>query len=611
MAGFKGAQSVAGRPTLAARGRARAVCATGEATGVITHTAIALAILSVVWPTATLAQVLAPAGVPPAVTSAAAPPFKGVLLVGTTALPPSQAALYVMPLLGQPADAALLQKVRLAVAAAHDDAGLGLVSVDTPLLQGQIAIVRVQALSLGRVEVQTPGVAPGEAGAEASALAAQAAAALPALRAGQTPNLQALDKQLRLANLQPHRRWSVDFRTPDAAEAPAQPAARFSTQPGQSLAGSQDAPQAVPPVRLPGYSAARQGASRVDARVTASDDSALFGRVLLDNAGQRATGHERLRVQLGHGDLFGPGRSLDVTALVSLTHPERQRHLAVRYQHALPEAATLVTAELTQSRSKPGLVSGFFDVSGNSKTFNLSARHLLARRGALEPYLEAGLEAAVHDDVVSFFGVNVGSRVGTAPLALAVGATWQGSPWNAFGQVRVRHNSGWGPSSSTADYAGARFGARPDWTTLDFLAEARRGMGNGQEAVLRAQGQWTGDALVSPQQFRAGGQSLLRGLREGELSGDSGLALAAEYWWPLSSGHRAGALLDTARTHRNRALAGEPASTGATSAGLAWQWDIRPGVRLNASAARILVADRLPTSDRGDSRVHLLLDWSF
>ncbi len=551
-----------------------------------------------------------------------APLLEAVLMTGNSKLPPTRIRAGIAPLIGQPADAALLARVRLAVAAAHDAAGMGLVSVDAPLMQEGVALVRVTALRIGRVDarVYPPTAAEGTVPEPLPAPGLQPAvtAALPALKAGETPDLDAVDRQLRLANLQPHRRWSVDFRAaedaPAAAPRSAAPPATtsFSSTPGQTLSSERETPTAVAPARtLPGARNAARLGQQIDARVVVSGEDSIYGRVMLDNAGQASTGRERARLQLGHGDLFGPGRSLDATVLVSASHPDRQQQVALRYQHPLPEMATLLAVEVSKARSKPGIVSQFFDVSGNSHSFNVSARHLLARSGALEPYAEIALESSVHDDVVDFFGLNLGSKVGVAPVVLSLGATWQGAPWSVFGQARLKHNFGWGPHASDANYAGARFGATPDWTTLDAAAEARRSMGNGQEFVTRAQMQWSRDALVSPQQFRAGGQTLLRGLRESELGGDKGIALAFEYWWAVAASHRLGALIDTAEVRRNKRLAGEPESAGATSVGIGWNWQVVPGVRLSTTAAHIVSARNLPQSKSGDSRLHVLLDWSF
>jgi hemolysin activation/secretion protein len=564
---------------------------------------------------ASVAPAQAASPLPPA--GAEAPLFKGVLLLGSTALPPSEIAPFVAPYVGKPADAALLEQVRLAVSAAHDDAGFGLVSIGTPLMQGSTALIRVQPLSVGRIEVQTG--AEGSSAAPAS-LDVQAAAAFPALRPGVTPDLKALDRQLRLANLQPHRRWAVDFRAADSASAAsAPPDARppsgdtplVNNQRGQSIAAAKDAPEAVPEIRLPGFIPGLDGVSTVEARVVASSDDPLFGRVLLDNAGQPATGLARLRLQLGHGDLFGPGRSLDLTGLVSIAHPDRQHQLALRYQHPLPRHGTLLSAEFSLSRSRPGVVEEFFEVSGDSKVGSISARRLLARRGALEPFLEAGFELGTYDDVVDFFGENLGSKVGTSPLALALGGSMQGGGWSAFGQFRVRHNLGLGSASGAADYEASRSGATPGWTTFDAFLDARRAIGRGQEAVLRVQGQVTGDALVSPQLFRAGGQSSMRGLLESEMAGDTGIAASFEYWGSLGAGHRLGGLVDTAAAHRNKALAGEIRNSSATSAGVAWQWDAARGLRLTASVAKVLAAKNLPETRKGDTRAQLLLDWAF
>ena len=546
--------------------------------------------------------------------AAAEPALKNVWIQGSSALPPSRIHPYVSAFIGQPADAALLEQVRRAVADAYDAAGLGLVAIDAPQLYEGVATVRVQSLTLGRVQVQ-----PADAGAPALPPSAQAEAqaALPALQPGTSPNLRDLDRQLRLANLQPHRRWAIDFRSagtsPDASPAvkPEPAGTGFSLLPGQTVATAQDPPVAATPPLRPAIEASQAAQGQVDAHVLLNGASPFYGRLLLDNDGQDATGRERARLQLGHGDALGPGRALDLTLLTSIEHPSAQRQIALRYQHPVPQWASLVTLEASRATSRPGLVQEFFDVSGDSRSLNLGVRHLLARRGALEPYVEVGLERSIYDDVVDFSGINLGSKVGATPLLLAVGATWQGMGWTAFGQARLRHNTGWGGYGRDADYASARAGATPHWTALDLAAETRHAVGRSAEFVARTQAQWSSDALISPQQFRLGGASMMRGLKEGELGGDKGLALALEFWWSLPAEHRIGVLLDAAAVRRNQVTTGDLASASAASGGLAWQWRPLPALRLQASVARLLRVNHLPQRETGDTRVHAVLDWSF
>lgn len=547
----------------------------------------------------------------------------GILLLGSTALPVAQVAASAEPFIGKPVTPELLQQIRLAVSALHEDAGFALVSVDVPVMRGTTALIRVQQLRLAAVEAVPPSK-EGATGQAAAALQARAKAALPALRAGETPNLKMLDRQLRLANLQPHRRLSVDFRGLDAdgsttalapnaadltpARVPLGPSPANAQ--GRPMASAKDIPAAVPITRLPGYSETQDRASMLNARILVSDGGPFYGRVLLDNAGQPSVGRQRLRLQLGHGDLLGPGRSVDVTTLVSVTHPERQHQFALRYQHPLPALGTLLSAEASISRSRPGIVNEFFDVSGNSKIASVSARHLLPRSGTLEPYIEAGFELAEHDDVVNFFGVNLGSKVGTAPVSVTLAATWQDSRSNAFAQIRGRHNIGVGGVNSAGRYSAARFSATPDWTTIDAFAVFRSATGKGQEFALRAQGQWSPDALIAPQQFRAGGQNFMRGLIESEMAGDSGAAMAVEYWGTLAPGHRLAGFIDGAIARRNNALANETGTLAALSAGLAWQWTITRGVQLNVAAARVMTTRNLPQSQAGDTQLHVLLEWA-
>ena len=228
--------------------------------------------LMAAWPSLVGAQAAPPSAQTPARPASAAtaqpraaaaetlPVLEAVLMTGTSKLRPSRLGPVIAPLIGQPADAALLNKVRLAVAAAHDAAGMGLVSVDMPLMQGGVALVRVDALRLGKVDARAYPDVPMQEGAmpsepvPAPALQPAVAAALPALRPGETPDLDAVDRQLRLANLQPHRRWAVDFRAAEDTQAAAPPArAGFSSTPGQTLSTERETPAAVAPARtLPG-----------------------------------------------------------------------------------------------------------------------------------------------------------------------------------------------------------------------------------------------------------------------------------------------------------------------------------------------------------------------
>lgn len=531
--------------------------------------------------------------------------LQSVLILGNSPISVAQIQGYYQAQLRQPVDANLLEKVRQAVAQAHDDAGWGLVSVDTPRMRGNTAVVRVQALHLSRVEMLSGKPPQALEGMDPQSV-------LPALQVGKPANLNAIDAQLRLAQWQPNRRWEIDFQVDDQASQPpgATTTSAFARIPGASLADGMAAPaspQAAP--RAP--RSTRSQSSQLVARVQVSEASPWFGRLIVDNAGQAATGVERARLQVGHADLFGPGRSLDLTALVSLSQPDRQQQAALRYQHPVPQWNTLLTAETGQTKSRTGMVSEFFDVSGSSQSWSLSAKRVLPRTGAFEPHAEIGIESAVHKDVVDFFGANLGNTVGLAPLTLGLGGTWQSGSWRAFGQVRLRNNQGWGGSANKSDYQKARQGANPKWSTLDATVDLRLATGAGQEAVLRLQGQTSADALVAPAQFRVGGSQSMRGLREGELGGDSGLAASFEYWRPFMGSQRVGAFVDLATASRKQALAGEAASFDAASVGVGWQWPITNNWHLSTHVAHVVTAKNLNATKPNDVRWHFSLNGSF
>lgn len=503
----------------------------------------------------------------------AAPVLRGVLLLGDALLPAEQVKPGWQALLGQPMDAERLERLRQAVAQVHDQAGWGLVSVDTPRMQGGTAVVRLTALRLGRRTVVEGDGASQDGSTWFDAM-------LPALRTGEPPPLNAVDAQLRLAQLQPSRSWALDFRA-------AVPAAD-----GQAT-------------RVP------RAPTVVDAELRASELRPWWARVGLDNAGQAATGRERMRLQVGLADALGPGRSIDLAVMTSVTRPSRQRQVALRYQHPVPEWATLLSAEATHAYSEPGVVSEFFDVSGRSHGWSLAGRRLLPRIGGFEPHIELSYEPSLHRDVIDFFGSNLGYDVGLAPVVLGVGGAWQGDFSRAEGQLRWRHNEGWGTAAGSVDYELARAGAKPRWDVIEATLNVGATLARGRQASLRLQAQWASGPLVSPVQFRVGGSQLLRGLQESELGGDAGVVVALEHAWSLTDAHQLFALLDAGKAWRQQALAGEASWQGAASLGVGWRWQFLPRWQLQATWARVTWARDLGVTERGDSRLHLALDGAF
>ncbi len=509
------------------------------------------------------------------VAPAPSTPLRGVLLMGQQPMPPSVVQTAVEHLVNQPVNDELLAQVRQAIARIFDENGFGLVRVEQPRMQGFTALVPVQVLTIGQIVESTEIQAESPSAPGKGSLSSHSD--FPELQIGRTPNLQRLDQQIRLANLTPQRKVAIDFRLSE------------NNAPSPNM----------------------QARNTIEARIEEGSEAGLYGGVQLDNAGQAETGRERIRLQVGHANALGPGRSLEVRSLISATAPERQHQWALHYQHPAPAWATLFSIDISESKSRPGIVAGFFDVSGNASSVTLAARHLLKRSGAWEPYVEASLEPALNNDVVDFFGVNLGNKVGAAPLALAWGASVQDGAWSANGQIRLRHNPGWGQNASEANYSAARFGATPHWSRLDLALDARRNMGGGHDALLRLQAQWSQDALIAPQRFGVGGSAMLRGLQESELSGDSGIAVSLEYGWVPEPRHRTAVFIDMGWVQRHMPRTGEASDGQASALGVSWQWALPQGLQLNASAASVIGANNLPVSKLNDARAHIAVNWSF
>lgn len=535
--------------------------------------------------------------------------LEDVLLLADSPVKPSQIRPYFKPFIGQTITPTTLEKLRVAIASAYDNAGWGLTSVSTPVMQSNVAVVRVESIVLSEIKTSLQDTQQSQVNFESSKV-------LPALKINQAINLKELDSQLRLAQMQPHRTWEVDFRQNDELkqegttkrESPSTQIG-FVTQAGKSLARSME--QAGDPVAVTKKPNHSRPQNRLIANVLISENSPWYGRMIFDNAGQKATGRERLRVQVGYGDLLVPGRALDITMLGATDNPSNQYQLALRYQHPLPSIATFISAETWYARSNSGTQADFFDVSSNSQGQTLSARRLLARKGNLEPFIEISAESSTYDNVINFFGVNLGNKVGLTPISITAGGQYNSDLSRMYGQIRWRHNEGWGNNASHAEYEAARFGATPYWNTVDGFFEWRTALSESREGVIRFQGQYSPDALVSPAQFRVGGSQAMRGLQESELAGDYGTSLSAEHWWRLSNSHQLSAWVDVAETFRHKALLAEAENASALSSGLAWQWRMTKSIYSNIIAAKVLHADDLAVTTSGDYRVQYSLNWSF
>ena len=506
--------------------------------------------------TAPTAETAPPAAVPaPALASPTTPDVAPVVQVrqyvvlGATLLPPSTVEAALAGLTG-PRTVEELHRAAADVQALYSRVGYGAVVVYLPPQEVSGGVITLQVIEgrLSAVRVEGAGSPADEAAVLAS---------LPALKTGQTPRIDQLDLQLRLANANPARRLRLVLLP---GQQPEQTEAEVAVQPGARRQVSLD----------------------------------------LDNTGPPGTGRARLALGWRDADFSARDDVLDLRLQLSPDQPRRFAAASLNYRLPLYDHATLLDAYAlvsdTQSSRIP-TAAGDLRFAGRGDLLGARATRYLPRLEVFEQRLAVGLERRAQRNQCAI-GTLPGDACGSAggdlvitPLSVEYSVAGDAELPLALSATLVQGLSTGGRHGGRAAFEAVRPGARPDFTLLRLEGNLLSPLGpQGWEAGARLAAQWAAQALVPAMQFGAGGRDSVRGYEERELAADHGIALSLELSaprqpiapWP-GAVWRALVFADAAQL-RNRAAA--PCSGALVDCVLA---SAGVGLRLDAGALHLQV----------------------
>ncbi len=444
-----------------------------------------------------------------------------------------------------------IDAARNAVLAAYAQAGYELVSVEYEAARSRGGIHRLRVRELRIASVRVSGL---ESLSESSVRAQ-----LPALLEDTTPALGRLARELSLFNDNPGRSATIE------------------------------------------YSGAGEG--RMNAEVSVTERSQSRFALSYNNTGTPQTGRSRLTFSGSHYDALGASHQASFSIGTSVEQPEKVMQLGATYAIPLPRFGDLLSFSASRARVKVGTVADVFNVAGESDTWNVRYVRNLVRTAEARHVLEVGYDERRYRDLVDFFGFNLGASVTAKPLSL--GYRMQRS-WSRNGVqfgLTWQQNLPGGARNDDAAYAGSRFGADANWSTVQLDAGWQRALSGDWVIAARLAGQYAGKPLISAEQFGLGGIAAVRGFSEREAAGDRGLRGSLEVVTPVFAGsHRLVGFLDAGRSRRLNALPGEVESEGVLSAGIGWRATLGKGFQLVVDAAR--VADGTPRFPDGSTKVH-------
>ncbi len=403
---------------------------------------------------------------------------RSVRIEGNSLLPESELAERVAFLVGSERTAADLRQATAAVQDAYRQAGYAGVVAYIPeqsLVSGEI-VIRVVEGKLAQVKISG-----NERYDEANIRQS-----LPNLREGETPRVRAIDRDIQLANENPVKELRVVLTA--------------GARPGD-----------------------------VDASIEVAEESPLRVLIGFDNTGDPSTGDYRLSIGFQHANLWNLDHIGTFQYQTSPTDPNLVQIYSLGYRLPLYGYAASIDAFVAYSSVDNGTtttVAGPLQFTGKGKIAGLRGNRYLERLGEYDHRLTLGLDwrDLENDCLLGAFGDagcgTAGVSVAVLPLSLAYTGQVQ-TPESAWGFAgSLAQNTG---GSSPEDFKAARPRADKYYSIARLSAFAGFAPPDRFGLQGRLSAQSSPDALVPVEQFGLGGASSVRGYREREVTGDSGL----------------------------------------------------------------------------------------
>lgn len=334
------------------------------------------------------------------------------------------------------------------------------------------------------------------------------------------------------------------------------------------------------------------------------------GSVLVATDGTKPLGPVRARIDLDANGLISPRDRIDLSVSATPLDPEELAFFSARYTIIVNDAGTSIGAFGSFSRTEPGAYLANRELLGEAWQGGLRLRHPLMRAQQRSLWLEASAE--VQDLRQDSFGTLARhDRIALARLGFYGYGPLAGG--NLQGRATVSQGIPVLGATGSGDPLASRFDAQPDFTTLYWWLNWRRGIAPRFSVSLAATGQLSTAPLLVGESFALGGTQFLRGYDFAQRVGDEGVAGLAELRYDLPGA------LGAVRNLQLYAFADggtvsnlEGGLGGGTlaSSGAGIRTDITRDLDLDVEVAVPLTEDRYDTGDNSP-RLNLRVSRSF
>lgn len=494
-------------------------------------------------------------------------PIKGFQLTGDNPLSEADVARVLTPFIGPDATLETLQKATAALEAELKAKGFALLRVSLPPQDvGEKVTLHLVKFVMGKVTVQ----------GNNQYSQANIRASVPELREAQAPNFRVLSVQTAIANENPGKQLQVSLKESEEAD-------------------------------------------KIDARLLVTESKPLLFSTTLTNAGSESTGRDRFSLMASHANLFDLDHQLSVAYTTSLQRTRDVKQFGLNYRIPLYAQGGVLGLSMTRSDVLGNF--GTFSNTGAGRTLGLSYNHFLEPDGGYRAQFSLGLDEKLFEAaLVNGEPVPGQMERGSRPLTLGYSARVDSDAvvWGYSADLAFNLPGSRGNDLSSYQSEDVRISS-VNWKALRGGVNYMASLSRGWLWSVRAQFQYSANALIAGEQFGLGGASSVRGTTERAISGDTGVFGSIEITAPeLMPGLRALGFVDAGwlRNNNSDANPNKPASDQLISAGLGLRYT-SGAYALSLDWARLMRGSVLPTSvnstmpQTGDQKIHLNLTASF
>lgn len=497
--------------------------------------------------------------------------IRSIRLEGNTLLSPDEVQEILKPYIGPNKDFGSLQEALEAVQAAYRRQGYTLVTPWLPeqtVERGEI-VVRVLEPRLGAIRTEGLSRYSEEA----------ILRTLPALKTGESPRVDEISQNLRLANENTGRRIAVRFAAPE-----------------------------------------KQGELEAQVRVTeASPWKMTLGA---DRTGDRATGEYRMSTTIQHNNLFDRDHSALLQYITSPGHYAKVHTWVGAYRipfYALGGSLDLFAAHSDIDSSNAVTQVAGAQLTGKGAIAGVRYTHNLPKLGLWSQKLIAGIDWRRYQNDVRLGGGAWDNDYVAMPLSLTWGVSRSDDLFSFDASAGIVHNLPWGGKNGQSDYDRSRASAETRYTLARFALSGTYRLEN--DVLLRGalNGQFSSDRLIPGEQIGMGGGSSVRAYREREEAWDRGASVSfeaytpelARYWNESRFSLRLLGFYDQGAGSNRKPRAGEANNHSLRSAGVGLRLSAGENLNLSLDLAQALKSALARDTDKGDWRVHFRANLSF